>query len=672
MGVLDLKIELETSKLWEEINERIERLRKKSNQNVEQNPSTTSSSSVEEHGATQNPMDFDLYKATIKGDIYEFIDVLERVSTEKGLPLSAIFDQVSPLQNTYLHVAASFERDYIVAFIAHNFISLLTRGNSNGDTPLHVALRKGKVHTASLLCRYGGDTGYGFSPVGNGKTKFFDDRNNLTHLIRLKNKQGNTALHMAVTYRSNNEYYGWYAVRYLIELDPEYLPFSANKEGKSPFFLAVEAENLAIVDYMLTKLEDCTDLCHVLRGKSPINAALVRRNKGLLETMLNKLPVFIHSRFEEGDTPLSFAASIGYLEGVKYLVEKYSQAALETNQDGLLPIHVASRGGYVDILKKLLQHCPDLNELLTKKSENILHVAAKNGKVDVVNYILKSPELKMLLNEKDEDGNTPLHLAAMHWHPKVVSSLTWDNRISLKIVNDDGMTALDVSEAYLYMEKVAPFRKRLTGMTLKSAGAPKNFSGLNIEKLDTKSSLGHCQGQKPATSMEYSKDRVNTLLLMSTLVATITFAAGFTMPGGYNNTNPDQGMATMLHKHFFAVFLTCDSIAMYSSIIVAVALIWVQLGDLNLVLTSLRVSLPLLGLALAMMSLAFMAGVFLVVSRLVWLANLVLIMETIFLIIFLILFTPLFFPNTSSYRVMRYISYYNFCLLMWASGSYSD
>ncbi|KAJ7981452.1 Protein ACCELERATED CELL DEATH 6-like [Quillaja saponaria] len=282
--------------------------------------------------------------------------------------------------------------------------------------------------------------------------------------------------------------------------------------------------------------------------------------------MLNKLPVLIPSRFEEGDTPLCFAASIGYLEGVKYLLEKYSQAVLERNQDGLFPIHVASRGGYVDILKKLLQHCPDLNELLTKKSENILHVAAKNGKVNVVNYILKSPELEMLLNEKDEDGNTPLHLAAMHWHPKVVSSLTWDNRISLKIVNDDGMTALDVSEAYLYMEK-----------WLHS----ESFSGLNMEKLDIKSSLG----QERAVSMEYSKDRINTLLLMSTLVATITFAAGFTMPGGYNNLNPDQGMATMLHKQLFAVFLICDSIAMYSSIIVAVALIWAQLGDLNLELT---------------------------------------------------------------------------------------
>ncbi|KAJ7950730.1 Ankyrin repeat family protein [Quillaja saponaria] len=70
---------------------------------------------------------------------------------------------------------------------------------------------------------------------------------------------------------------------------------------------------------------------------------------------------------------------------------------------------------------------------------------------------------------------------------------------------------------------------------------------------------------------ELSKDRVNTLLLMSTLVAAITFAAGFAMPGGYNNSNPDQGLATMLYKHFFAVFLIYDCIAMYSSIIVAVA-----------------------------------------------------------------------------------------------------
>ncbi|KAF7141947.1 hypothetical protein RHSIM_Rhsim06G0145700 [Rhododendron simsii] len=126
--------------------------------------------------------------------------------------------------------------------------------------------------------------------------------------------------------------------------------------------------------------------------------------------------------------------------------------------------------------------------------------------------------------------------------------------------------------------------------------------------------------------MENYKDRINTLLLVATLVATVTYTAGFTMPGGYNNSDPNQGMATMLNKSKFQIFVISNTIAVYSPMIVAVSLIWAQLGDLNLILTSLRLALPLLRLALSMMSLAFKAGVYLAVSKLTWLANVVLIM----------------------------------------------
>ncbi|KAL3509393.1 hypothetical protein ACH5RR_028794 [Cinchona calisaya] len=107
--------------------------------------------------------------------------------------------------------------------------------------------------------------------------------------------------------------------------------------------------------------------------------------------------------------------------------------------------------------------------------------------------------------------------------------------------------------------------------------------------------------------------------------------------------------------------------AMYSSILVAVSLIWAQLGDLRLVLVALKLALPLLGLALAMMSLAFMAGVSLVVSKLKWLDNAILIMGVIFLVILLALFFPLCFPISSNNRLLRYIFYYPFCLLIYVT-----
>lgn len=170
-------------------------------------------------------------------------------------------------------------------------------------------------------------------------------------------------------------------------------------------------------------------------------------------------------------------------------------------------------------------------------------------------------------------------------------------------------------------------------------------------------------------NMDYCKDRVNTLLLVSALVATVTFAAGFTLPGGTKNSGSHEGMASMMHKIRFQIFVICDSIAVYSSIIVAVMLMWAQLGDLNLLLNSLRMAQRLLGLSLTMMSLAFVAGVDLVVTDLQWLSMVILVMGVISLVALLALFVPLFLPYMSTSIIPRYISYYPFKLLMLASES---
>lgn len=56
----------------------------------------------------------------------------------------------------------------------------------------------------------------------------------------------------------------------------------------------------------------------------------------------------------------------------------------------------------------------------------------------------------------------------------------------------------------------------------------------NQRKDHSSSPLGSIIFQLP--NEEIRRNRVNTLLVVATLVATMTFAAGFTMPGGYSNS----------------------------------------------------------------------------------------------------------------------------------------
>lgn len=606
-------------------------------------------------------MDPELYRSATTGNTVAFQEA--SADTERS-PL----DQVSPRQNTVLHLAARSGHHQLVDSILKRFPQLVMRKNYTGDLALHVAARGGHLSIVKMMV---------LSSSGDIKS-----------LLNEVNNQGNTALH--ATLENRHEEVAKFLVRYT---DPT-LSYYPNKENKSPLWLATEAGYLELIRTMIDKEPIGSDSLEVegpsveesvdnivsrqeqgrsntpyesLEGKSLLHAAIRGKNIDVLDTIYQKNPTLINSIDEEGRTPLSLAAYIGYLDGARYLLDKstdetYQRGSPQRSSYGFFPIHAASMMGHIKIVQEFLQHCPDSRELLDKQGQNILHAAAKCGKAKLVSYMLKTRDLEMLINERDLEGNTPLHLATLNWHPKVVSILTWDKRVDLKPVNDDGHTAIDVAEKY--MGTKPPFRKRLTLMALKSAKAPRaEHDSIFRENSVSFPSL------EPPNKDQYN-ERVNTLLLVATLVATMTFAAGFTMPGGFNSSGSQgEGMVTLVMKRRLHVFLICNTIAMYSSITAVVILIWAQLGDLSLILAAFKLALPLLGVALTMMSLAFMTGVYLVVGNLSWLANVVLIMGSIFVIIISAFFLLLLSPLSSSNVILRYIVYYPFCLMIWVTRS---
>ncbi|KAI8012179.1 Ankyrin repeat-containing protein NPR4 [Camellia lanceoleosa] len=62
------------------------------------------------------------------------------------------------------------------------------------------------------------------------------------------------------------------------------------------------------------------------------------------------------------------------------------------------------------------------------------------------------------------------------------------------------------------------------------------------------------------------KKTEDTHMIVAALIATVTFAAGFTMPGGYNgNQGPTQGMAILTRETAFQAFAVTNTIAMILS-----------------------------------------------------------------------------------------------------------
>ncbi|KAE9456343.1 hypothetical protein C3L33_11755, partial [Rhododendron williamsianum] len=62
------------------------------------------------------------------------------------------------------------------------------------------------------------------------------------------------------------------------------------------------------------------------------------------------------------------------------------------------------------------------------------------------------------------------------------------------------------------------------------------------------------------------KPYINTCALVAALIATLTFAAAFTMPGGYNTSPDNLGGPTLVERAALRVFILSDTLGMCTSI----------------------------------------------------------------------------------------------------------
>ncbi|CAE6138321.1 unnamed protein product [Arabidopsis arenosa] len=530
---------------------------------------------------------------------------LRDMKIDVKLALSSVNDH----GNTMLHLAAAAGHTSLVCYILYAYPALLMKSNSMGEVALHVAAGAGHLAVVEALVSF--IKGISCNKPGVAKKIYF-----------AKDRHQDNALHVALKRKHVK-------VASCLVCAEQGLSFVANNDGFSPLYLAVEAGQVDLAKQMWQHSNNgsssTSTLSSKIGGRSIVHGAMKARRKDILEAILSEDAGLINFR-DEGRTCFSFGASLGYYEGFCYLLDKALDSVYVSDDDGSFPIHMAVKYGHVKILKAILKRCPDALELLDRDNQNVLHVAAKNGKLEVLKFILRCCKDKIkekLINEEDANGNTPLHLATKNWHPKVVSMLTWDNRVDLKTLNHNGLTALDVAEEN--MDSSYTFFERLTWMALISARCTKRSQ---IDNINSR----------------------------------------FTLPGGYNGSVPNLGMATLANKTAFQVFLVFDTLAMYCSIITIVALIWAQLGDLSLIMKAFNLALPLLGLALTSMSIAFMAGTYAAVSHLPLLAYLILGIGLIFLLVLLLIIIPYVSPHSSTQPFLRHIFYCPYFLMLLAAG----
>ncbi|KAJ6433433.1 hypothetical protein OIU84_017179 [Salix udensis] len=626
---------------------------------------------------------------------------------------------VTPCGNTLLHVAVSYGSDKITSYLAEEFPSLITSQNSQQDTVLHLAARRGTYSDA---------------------IKSLAQSNPC--LMRKTNTKGNTPLHDAVIKGSRD------LAIFLASKDPE-VAYYNNNNGKSPLYLAVKNGNKErILDDLLKwgasipiKREDGDALP---QGKSPVHAAIERRDKDILERIEKAKRELLRLTDEELGNSLHYASSIGFLEGVQFLLDKFHDGAYETNLEGNYPIHIACKNDSVDVVKEYLDRFPYPEEFLNKKGQNILHVAAKYGKDRVVSYILRQEDrlVKSLVNEMDEDGNTPLHLAAGSGRSLASFLLLRDNRVGRFIVNNRNWTPFDFADrqsksAVEQFDKAnemlakeqeisenSDLSKMLDGRdnskdvedgmtnstkensTDGTSSERKDKAKRDTEKaspkhegmidfLETATTLSilyfHARPKKSireyftdiprpiSHAKEESKSSIGNLLVVAVLVAGVTFAGAVQLPQLRDNSKSreqhHESNSTVTASYYSSYenlldyYLFFDVGALSTSIVAALILLWANFNDARFILLAVKISGFMVFGAIIMMFGAFLSSVGIALlgspeGRLSMICLTVMILELSLVLAFL--FLPWILPRSVNQILQQHllcIWYYEFFIM---------
>ncbi|KAH9681282.1 ANK REP REGION domain-containing protein [Citrus sinensis] len=489
---------------------------------------------------SQSQIDPNLFKAAAAGNLEPFKDmareVIERLLTAKT-------------KNTILHInIISQERENVstkfVAEILEKCPSLLLQVNAKGDTPLHVAAKFGHSDIVRVLVER--------AKLPQHENEELESRVGAARqMIRMTNNEKNTALHEAVCHQNVD------VVELLTKEDPDY-QYSANNYGKTPLYMAADYRSSNMV---LALFVNSTSVSHEgPNRKTALHAAAMEFPfvGTALRKLLEKKKNLIKETDQYGWTPIHYVAYHGNYRTINLLLETDQSASNIADKDGkMTALHLAAGQGHAKIVEAIISKNPECYELVDNKEWNFLHYAMVSFHVGQLRNLLENnPLARSLIDEGDAEGNTPLHVLAAVRPTEFHDVMNRSTQ-----ANYDAVNKQNVSVRHIFNYGYPELKEEIQKLS-KEVGRGQYSKGVIFIR----------EVQKYVNKENY-KDTRASHLVVAALIATVAFAAAFTIPGGYRSEN---GTAILRRNKAFQLFMVADSIAMAFSLSAVVTHFWLS------------------------------------------------------------------------------------------------
>jgi ankyrin repeat protein len=145
-------------------------------------------------------------------------------------------------------------------------------------------------------------------------------------------------------------------------------------------------------------------------------------NKNLVRDTMNLsllLEMDFPSLFKQGPPLACFAAAFGLKKCVRRLLDREADpVGLPIDESGATALHWAANRGHMSVVCDLLVWLPV--NAIDRNGQTALHLAAARNHVEVVRELLSAGAFVTI---RDNEENTPLHLATFYNCQKVVDEL---------------------------------------------------------------------------------------------------------------------------------------------------------------------------------------------------------------------------------------------------------
>ncbi|TYH73526.1 hypothetical protein ES332_D05G335500v1 [Gossypium tomentosum] len=328
----------------------------------------------------------------------------------------------------------------------------------------------------------------------------------------------------------------------MVEMDPRLR--DATETGKIDGLRVLIREDPYIFEH-IDKIPFADTPLHIAAKEGQIEFAM---------EMMNLKPSFARKLNPDGLSPMHLAVANGKTELVLRLLQTDKDLVLVKGTEGKTPFHcvVTMGNSQSQLLVEVLEACPECIEDVTVRNETALHLALIKEQMKAFNILIgwlqrlqMSPDTprsilafeKKIVNWKDKDNNTVLHIAAKRGQDEALKLLL-DSQLWLEVKakNSEGLTALQIIE-----------KAERPSMDINMSGKDDDDDDPKIKQYLKKKVNFFRRIKVLADRLKnaMSVEVINTMLVVTALVLTATYQSSLSPPGGVWQDSSEPNTTTI-------------------------------------------------------------------------------------------------------------------------------